>query len=263
MTAANYEPSIRKTLKWEGGYVNDPRDPGGETNYGITAAVARAAGYTGSMRSIPMATVMDIYRTRYAKPVLFDAHKAGVDYSLLDYGVNSGVGRANKVARRVCGLPDNAPAAELLTAINKRDPKAVVSSINAERLKFLQGLSTWHTFGKGWGNRVQGVNAAALVMAGSTTVLAPDVTHEAAPGKGEVPKPKTTGAITGTASGGAVGSGFGLGDWISAHPFYSVLIAAAALVAIVAVAEFLAHRWKAAKQEAPTPGLVPVPELQT
>ncbi len=261
MAAANYEPSIRKVLKWEGGYVNHPADPGGETNYGITVAVARANGYTGSMRSIPMATVMDIYRNKYAKPVLFDAHKAGVDYSLLDYGVNSGVGRANKVARRVCGLPDTAPAAELLTAVNKRDPKKVVAAINAERLKFLQSLPTWPTFGRGWGPRVQGVNAVALAMAANTAPAAPDAPHEAAQGKGEVPKPKTGGAIVTTGAGGAAGGGFGFGEWISAHPFYSAMILIVGLIAIIAVAEYLADRWRAAKQEAPTPGIVPVPEL--
>lgn len=37
----------------EGGYVNDARDPGGATNYGVTEKVARAAGYTGDMRNFP------------------------------------------------------------------------------------------------------------------------------------------------------------------------------------------------------------------
>lgn len=37
----------------EGGYVNDPVDPGGETNHGITVEVARKHGYTGRMRDLP------------------------------------------------------------------------------------------------------------------------------------------------------------------------------------------------------------------
>lgn len=260
MTAANYDNSIRRTLKWEGGYVNHPADPGGETNWGITIKVARDNGYTGPMKTMPLAVAMDIYRRRYAKPVGFDAHRAGVDYSLLDYGVNSGVSRANKVARRVCGLPDAAPMADLLNSINRRDPKAVVKAINDERIKFLMALPTWGTFGKGWSNRVNGVRVAALQMAGA--VAAEPEIIEPAPGKGEVKKPNTTKVIVATETGKAAGGGFGFADWISAHPFYSVLIFIASLVVTVTLIEFVAHKIRAAKQDAPTPGIVPVPELE-
>jgi hypothetical protein len=37
----------------EGGWVHHPNDPGGETNHGITEAVARGKGYKGSMRDLP------------------------------------------------------------------------------------------------------------------------------------------------------------------------------------------------------------------
>lgn len=263
MVATNYENAISRTLKWEGGYVNDPQDPGGETNWGITIKVARANGYTGSMRAMPLSTAKEIYRSRYAKPVSFDAHKAGVDYCLLDYGVNSGTGRANKVIRRVCGLADAAPFSDLLTAVNKRDPKAVVTAINDERLRFLQSLPTWGRYGKGWGNRVAGVKSAALLMAGAPAPVRPVETETApAPQKGEVEKPGTAGPVIATGGGGVTSSGFAFGDWVSAHPIASVAIAIVGLVVIIAVAEFIAQKIKAVRQDAPTPGLVPVPELQ-
>ena len=41
---------IDQIIKVEGGYVNDPSDSGGETNYGITKHVARKYGYKGSMK---------------------------------------------------------------------------------------------------------------------------------------------------------------------------------------------------------------------
>lgn len=76
---ANFERAARKVLGHEGvrfdasgkpvpgqtGYVNDPEDPGGETNYGITIGVAREYGYHGPMKDIPYSTVLDIYRRRY------------------------------------------------------------------------------------------------------------------------------------------------------------------------------------------------------
>ena len=49
----------------EGGYVNNPKDPGGETNWGITKTVAVANGYTGDMRTMPKETAKCIYKKMY------------------------------------------------------------------------------------------------------------------------------------------------------------------------------------------------------
>ncbi len=179
--------------------------------------------------------------------------------------MNSGVGRANKVIRRVCGLPDTAGAAALTLALGKRDPKAVIGAVNAERLKFLQGLKTWPTFGKGWGARVQSVNAAALKMADLKDAPIPSVlppVADAAPGKGEVPKPDTGKIVVGTggSSGAVVGATWW--DWVATHPVQSIVIAAVTLIAVVIIAEFLASRWQAYRQHAPVHGLIPVPETK-
>jgi lysozyme family protein len=71
------------------------------------------------------------------------------------------------VLRRVLGLPDNTAAItdEVLRAVGKRDPRALIAAVNDERLAFLRGLKTWQVFGAGWGRRVAQVRAAALHMA--------------------------------------------------------------------------------------------------
>lgn len=77
----------------EGGYVNDVRDAGGETNWGITVAVARAQGYTGPMRSLPRDTAKEIYRRIYWLRPGFDkiaARAPKVGDELFDTGVNMG-----------------------------------------------------------------------------------------------------------------------------------------------------------------------------
>lgn len=267
MSASCYPEAISRVLKSEGGYVNHPSDPGGETNYGITIKVARENGYSGPMRTMPIDIAKRIYRLKYANPVRFDEDPAGLDYTLFDYAVNSGVGRANKVIRRVCGLADNAAWPLLSMALDKREPKAVISAVNAERLKFLQSLKTWPVFGKGWGPRVQSVNAAALHMAALGAAPVPSTMPPVAPpadevpqGKGVVPKPDTKGTIASTGTIGGSATGVTWWDWIAAHPWTSLAIGAAALIAIILIAEYIARRWQASKQDAPTPGLIPVPE---
>ena len=56
---------LEHVLANEGGYVDDPRDAGGETMLGITKAVARANGYAGPMRDLTRAKALDIYRGQY------------------------------------------------------------------------------------------------------------------------------------------------------------------------------------------------------
>ena len=80
-------------IEREGGYVNHPADRGGPTNYGITAAVARANGYSGAMRDMPRAEAEAIYRRlNWTRPG-FDAVSAvseRVAAELFDTGVNMG-----------------------------------------------------------------------------------------------------------------------------------------------------------------------------
>jgi lysozyme family protein len=77
----------------EGGYVNDPRDRGGETNWGITVAVARANGWKLPMRDLPRSKAFDIYYSQYVVQPRFDRVAqlhAGVGAECIDTGVNMG-----------------------------------------------------------------------------------------------------------------------------------------------------------------------------
>lgn len=81
----------------EKGYVNDPNDSGGETNHGITVAVAREHGYDGPMQSMPEGMARQIYIDQYITAPKFDrvlALSPAVGTKLVDAGVNAGPGRA-------------------------------------------------------------------------------------------------------------------------------------------------------------------------
>lgn len=96
MSAVTY---INELIEREGGYVNDPKDSGGETKYGITLATARAYGYTGPMRDLPHATAQTIYLRRYwvePKFHLVDEVYPALAESLLDFGVLAGQQTAAK-----------------------------------------------------------------------------------------------------------------------------------------------------------------------
>lgn len=83
----------------EGGYVNNPEDPGGETKYGITARVAREYGYRGEMKDLTKAEANEIYLALYVKGPRFDSIvdiNPAVGHKLIDAGVNVGTARVTK-----------------------------------------------------------------------------------------------------------------------------------------------------------------------
>lgn len=99
----SFEQNIDKVLSHEGGYANDPRDSGGETNWGITVGVARAFGYAGPMRSMTRERAKAIYRARFWDSMLLDRIEAlspAVAAELFDTGVNQGVARAGEYLQR-------------------------------------------------------------------------------------------------------------------------------------------------------------------
>jgi uncharacterized protein (TIGR02594 family) len=106
---------------------------------------------------------------------LVQALTGDVDYSVFDYGLNSGIGRSGKVLRRTVGLPDDTSAVtdQVLAYARVRDPKVLAGAICDERLAFLKSLRTWPVFGRGWGTRVAEVRAASLAMAGAAQGVTP------------------------------------------------------------------------------------------
>lgn len=94
---------IEGVLKAEGRYVNNPNDRGGETNWGITKAVARANGYNGPMRDLPRSTAKQIYLTRYVIQPGYDkiaVLSPSIAAELVDTGVNMGPAVASRFLQR-------------------------------------------------------------------------------------------------------------------------------------------------------------------
>ena len=93
MAEQRIERILSDLIAVEGGYVNDTADRGGETRWGITAATARAHGYTGSMATLPQTTARAIYRARYVEAPRFGEVviiDPDLGAKLVDIGVNMG-----------------------------------------------------------------------------------------------------------------------------------------------------------------------------
>lgn len=101
---------IDEIIKVEGGYVNDPSDSGGETNFGITVAVARRSGYTGEMYDMPRQVAFDIYAAKYWDKVCADQLQElseSICTEVVDTAVNMGTGRAGKFLQRALNVLNN------------------------------------------------------------------------------------------------------------------------------------------------------------
>ena len=147
--------ALKRVLKHEGGYVNHPSDPGGETNFGITKNTARQFGYSGSMRNIPADIVEKIYQAQYWDAMNCDNFPRLVAFQLFDAAVNHGLLNARKLLQRAVGVKDDGViGAVSLVAIRNQSAYALVNLFNAERINFYTRISTFNTFGKGWMSRM-------------------------------------------------------------------------------------------------------------
>lgn len=155
--ADRFDVMIERVLSHEGGYVNHPRDPGGETIWGITIGVARENGYAGPMQRMPRTEAIRIYRRAFWDRVSADQIPAAVVFQVFDAAVNHGIGNAVRWMQQVVKVADDGRVGPVtLRAVKGYDQADFVLQFNAVRLRFYTKLSTFATFGRGWTNRVAG-----------------------------------------------------------------------------------------------------------
>jgi lysozyme family protein len=168
---ANFDHALKALLApdREGGFSNHPADNGGMTNLGVTQAVWSAwVGHPASekeMRALTPAKVAPLYRRKYWDAVAGDLLPTGLDFAVFDFAVNSGAGRAIKMLQMILSVkPDGAIGPKTLAAIASRDSSQLIEDYSASRLRYLQGLDDWSTFGKGWQRRVAEVSTQAVKL---------------------------------------------------------------------------------------------------
>jgi lysozyme family protein len=177
MAKHNFAGALSAVLVHEGGWSDHPKDPGGATMKGVTLATYRQyrPGATKQqLRNISDAELERIYRAGYWDKVRGDDLPTGVDLAIFDFAVNSGPARAAIYVQNIVGVaPDGKLGPLSITAVNAYcsnfGAAKLVNQLCSQRLAFLEQLSTWSTFGKGWSRRVAEVRKQSLAIAAAAS----------------------------------------------------------------------------------------------
>jgi lysozyme family protein len=166
---SNWQKSFELMLKSEGGYVNNPADPGGMTNLGVTKAtwenwVGRESD-EAEMRGLTPEKVEPLYKKKYWDAVRGDELPPGISYLCFDFAVNAGAGRSIKTLQTAVGVtPDGGFGPMTMAAVQAVDPVELIERFSQAKEDFYRSLTTFATFGKGWLNRVADVKVKASAM---------------------------------------------------------------------------------------------------
>tara|TARA_E500000178_G_C16966771_1_gene728849 strand:+ start:796 stop:1305 length:510 start_codon:yes stop_codon:yes gene_type:complete len=168
---SKFQRCLTIILHHEGGYVNHPKDPGGETNLGVTKRVYEDFGGTKDMKDLIVEDVEPIYKKNYWDRVKGDQLPSGLDLCVFDFGVNAGTGRAAKYLQQMIGTtPDGGIGPMTLKKldeyIKEEGLENTILDYQQERQSYYQQLSTFDTFGKGWTRRVDETTEIAIEMCG-------------------------------------------------------------------------------------------------
>lgn len=223
MALAEYAKALPRILVYEGGKVDDPHDPGGRTNKGITQNTyntfrRRQNLPVKDVYLISDAEVSAIYKAMYWDRIMGDRLPAGVAFCVFDAAVNSGVGQAAKWLQRALGssysgIVDGDFGAKTLEAVMAdSDNDKLIARFCALRLAMLKGLKTWARYGKGWGARVANVLKIGQAWASGSVGPQPvDVSVAGGNRKAnpnDLKQPLISATLTNSTTGvGAVGSG--------------------------------------------------------
>jgi hypothetical protein len=168
---ADFATCVAFVLQQEGGFVDNPADPGGATKYGITLKTLedwrREPIDVETVKALTREEAVEIYRTRYWNAMRCGELPRGVDLMVLDCGVNAGPRRSILELQKAVGVAaDGIIGPVTLGAVRSTNARALVARLSVLRLQFYQTLATWPTFGRGWTNRVDAAQRAALQMIG-------------------------------------------------------------------------------------------------
>ena len=166
-----FEQALPIILREEGGFSNDPADPGGITNLGVTKRVWEAWTHNpaseSDMRSLTVSQVAPLYRAQYWNALDADSLPPAIALCVFDFGVNAGVARAARLLQSMVGVLQDGhvgpnTGAALNNWVSVHSIAEVVRQYQVARVAFYKSLPTFSHFGAGWINRCTAIETAAL-----------------------------------------------------------------------------------------------------
>lgn len=164
MPSARFMQALPFVLRWEGGYVNHPADPGGATNKGVTQKVystwlARRGRPDADVRGLADAEMADIYEEGYWGPARCEELPALLDQVQFDTAVNMGVGRAVRFLQEAVGAAvDGGFGPGTRESVRQANPAAALVRYLDIRERFYRRLvdsnPSLGVFLQGWLNRL-------------------------------------------------------------------------------------------------------------
>lgn len=160
----NFKKAFELVIIHEAGFVNDPRDPGGKTKFGISDrrdgkvdGLADINGDGKGDKAIEILTLEDagnIYKREYWDRCKCDALSPALATALFDTAVNCGNGLAVRLLQRVLRVNDDGVIGPItIRHANNSDQEFVVAALLAERQMHYAALKTWKIYGRGWSRR--------------------------------------------------------------------------------------------------------------
>ena len=160
---------VQIVLEHEGGEVNDPRDPGGHTNLGVTQATLNHArhvvhGLPARVSDLDREGALAVYEALYWRPIRGDELPLGLALIVFDAAVNQGVADATRFLQlAVRTAADGIFGPATLAAVKRANPRATILEVGARRMHDYMLLDHLDDrFGLGWSRRLVQTIAAAL-----------------------------------------------------------------------------------------------------
>lgn len=154
----SFDRAFQITVGVEGGYVNDPADPGGETKYGIS----HRAYPDIDIKALTLDQARDIYRRDYWQAASCDSMPERIGHLVFDCAVHHGVKTAIKLLQRALKVADDGEFGPITRGtLTARDTNETADLLMAQRMLYLMTCSAWPTYKLGWAKRCFSVARAA------------------------------------------------------------------------------------------------------
>ncbi len=146
-----FATAFDRLLGHEGGYVNDPKDPGGETNWGIS----KRSYPQVDIKNLTRAGAAAIYLRDFWNRINADTLHDGVAWQAFDFAVNSGIETAVRALQRALGVADDGHwGPRSVAAAKAMSESDQIMLLLAERLEYMTKLKNWPDASRGWTRRI-------------------------------------------------------------------------------------------------------------